>query len=266
MGDKQDALGGQQPLQPITNSLSGHPLVATFVTHSTQLKYVDICESDEEKDDMDDMYSCETESSTNSFHLPLIAPKQRKEMKQLKLFRRDTVLKWQVLSNDFTTNTAIKLIHEFKKVIIFMKLEHLFQEVTGQSQSPHIRIRSAKNDGYYACSFFPPSNGDLMVTRHLLELGDLKFRRVLEHEIGHVLGFRHEFTSPDDSKSLKIGDSDPLSFMSYSLGGMTENDVKALDLIYGLDPDGSKEELFQSQLPKSIKYQRIHPEYSTNKF
>lgn len=207
-------------------------------------------------------FSCETQSDKHLLNLSLIT-ERASQGKILHLFCRDSKLRWQISSTSLKDSTAQKLKAEFQNAINFMQLQHLFENVSGKKQKPHIRIKGTRTDGYYACSFFPPENGDLSVTRHLVELGTLSMRRVFEHEIGHIIGFRHEF---EDTYFLPITSPYPLSFMSYNMTGLTQTDTEIIDLMYGSDPDGAKEMKFKSMLNSDVKFSRVQPKYSNSKF
>jgi hypothetical protein len=80
---------------------------------------------------------------------------------------------------------------------------------------------------YLARAFFPnePRRGrNLLIDRSALELpagGALQLVGVLRHELGHVLGFRHEHARPDSGKCFEdagwrpLTSYDPLSVMHY---------------------------------------------------
>ncbi len=65
---------------------------------------------------------------------------------------------------------------------------------------------------------------------------------VLTHELGHVLGLRHEFVnngdaslgiSPEREKGLKIGQDNPLSIMGYRPGrGINDGDYSSIKTLY----------------------------------
>ena len=60
---------------------------------------------------------------------------------------------------------------------------------------PHIFITGIDSDGFFAMSFSPPGNGDLVLTRNWLTTLETDRQRihVLQNEICQIIGLRHPF-------------------------------------------------------------------------
>jgi hypothetical protein len=134
-----------------------------------------------------------------------------------------------------------------------------FQHLPDLDQDPALRARTKSlfqvrsfNAGgrFIALAFFP---NDPVVRRRVLVDGsyfnaNLRFDRVgvLRHELGHVLGFRHEHIrsgAPPDCPAESLADTielttqyDPQSVMHYFCGGVGDPDLAITDL----DRDGAR--------------------------
>lgn len=93
---------------------------------------------------------------------------------------------------------------------------------------------------YKARAFFPSSERrKIQINRRYTDLAQPELKQLILHELGHVLGFRHEHVhidNTDDCAELEpfepITDYDPLSIMHYkscSLGGLRNYVLSDLD-------------------------------------
>ena len=114
-------------------------------------------------------------------------------------------------------------------------------------------VRPVSGAGYAAVSFFPDSvrsNRSVLIDSSAFESG-AELEAILRHQLGHTLGFRHEFlwldpacTSEDPAQAVRIANYDVDSVMHLpacrpsELGGkiQTEGDFFGAMTIYGPSP------------------------------
>ncbi|KAF4502892.1 metallopeptidase, catalytic domain containing protein [Fusarium agapanthi] len=78
--------------------------------------------------------------------------------------------------------------------------------------------------------------------------------KVFQHELGHVLGLRHEFAATSETHSVQIGCSNSLSVMNYHSDlnfGIQPSDVEGLEALYKLK---------SGQFFKGFKVEVVDPE------
>ncbi len=135
----------------------------------------------------------------------------------------------------------------------------------------HFVFRDFGNAGLYAVAFFPNDE----ISKRVVDIGPLTFEEpndfdpvgVLRHELGHVLGFRHEHIRPEAQKGMskrdksrmeqwvigKVGgealtDYDSQSVMHYPLNGrgtldfqLSDADKAGFHKLYSADVSDVKE-------------------------
>jgi len=169
-------------------------------------------------------------------------------------WRPGLVLTYCVLKRTFTTDSAnYDLVSEnFKKAAeawentCGVKFEHkadLDDSSTIQPAEVIFAVRELNVGGQFiAAAFFPndPTNRRrVIIDPSYYDGGSFDQVGVLRHEIGHILGFRHEHirqeapvVCPDEPlfNTLNLTDFDPVSVMHYLCGGSGTNELKISEL------------------------------------
>jgi hypothetical protein len=169
-------------------------------------------------------------------------------------WRPGLVLTYCVLKRTFTTDAAnYDLVREnFKKATeawentCGIKFEHkaeLDDSPTIQPPGVIFAVRELDVGGQFiAAAFFPndPTNRRrVIIDPSYYSGGSFDKVGVLRHEIGHILGFRHEHirqeapvACPDEPlfNTLNLTDFDPVSVMHYLCGGSGTNELKISEL------------------------------------
>jgi hypothetical protein len=168
-------------------------------------------------------------------------------------WRKGLLLTYAVLRSTFAGNeqyeTVAAAMHQATagwEGICGVNFEHLQSLDEGSSAEQEKAIfRVAGHDGhgqYIAVAFFPnhPSSRRTLFIDPSYFLPDLGFDQtgVLRHELGHVLGFRHEHirsnapaVCPDEplEHTINLTDYDPRSVMHYFCGGVGSKDLAFTD-------------------------------------
>jgi hypothetical protein len=166
-----------------------------------------------------------------------------------------TVLSYRVVKNTFSDSSknydlVVECMHNATKAwedTCGVKFEHM-QELDGRDgvkpESALFAVRELDAGGeFIAAAFFP--NDPVDRRRVVIDLSfyspDLGFDRVgvLRHELGHVLGFRHEHIRSgapavcpkEELWDVKyLGEYDPQSVMHYFCGGVGSRSLRITDL------------------------------------
>ncbi|KAL7939077.1 hypothetical protein V8C35DRAFT_180 [Trichoderma chlorosporum] len=121
-----------------------------------------------------------------------------------------------------------------------------FKQVDRADHATFAVTYESGDGGAYARSFFPnESRGagrKLVVFAKTLQVRDCLVN-ILAHEVGHILGFRHEFAQVDKKerkyRSALIGEEDAQSVMNYfehpSQLQVQKRDIEGLRTLYGSD-------------------------------
>lgn len=121
-----------------------------------------------------------------------------------------------------------------------------FEWVPLAKDATFVLCHGGKNPGTYAEAFFPndlPLNYLFVFSLSFTELKEHLWR-VFLHELGHVLGLRHEFAITDEQKwkAVEFGPRNELSVMNYREEPpmLQQSDIDSTRLFYALrnDADG----------------------------
>ncbi len=109
--------------------------------------------------------------------------------------------------------------------------------------------QDAGDPSAYAKSYFPSDHDVLNIVyvyRTAYTVGDVsRLANRFEHELGHVMGLRHEFVIPDRENNepgpVRYGPANPLSIMSYDpKRSIQDSDWSNVQRLYWYFPAGSK--------------------------
>ncbi|MFZ2360599.1 MAG: matrixin family metalloprotease [Anaerolineae bacterium] len=181
-------------------------------------------------------------------------------------WKKGLVLTYNVLRSSFASDAQYQTVVQAMRVatadweaacgVNFKHLGELDGGVAPGSQAPLFRVRQFNAGGrFIAMAFFPdePLDRREVIIDPSFFAPTLRFDRagVLRHELGHVLGFRHEHIlseapaiCPDEALGniIQLSDYDPRSVMHYFCGGadfgtrdlkITDVDRTAARKVYG---------------------------------
>ncbi|KAH0569267.1 hypothetical protein GP486_000023 [Trichoglossum hirsutum] len=117
--------------------------------------------------------------------------------------------------------------------------------LTGPNERAAFVLKYAKGpDNILATAFFPDSNDRTLYVYELAFLEEIrdKMANVFLHELGHILGLRHEFAgrTEHDNPSAQVSPGDPRSVMGYFNDlnfEIQDSDVRGLQYLYSLEGD-----------------------------
>ncbi|EHK19122.1 uncharacterized protein TRIVIDRAFT_157172, partial [Trichoderma virens Gv29-8] len=164
---------------------------------------------------------------------------------------RDSVLRYFVDNKSFPTLAAAMQVGAAMQNAIYMwkGTGVSFEEVDcDDSATFAVRYPRRGRSGVYASAFFPDeSPGELLV--YDLGLSNAAYLpNILAHEIGHILGLRHEFAHEDKAERkflcVLLGKENPQSIMNYykdpRLLQVSEQDLRELKEFYAYDGEKYK--------------------------
>lgn len=124
------------------------------------------------------------------------------------------------------------------------------RNVSGLSGYPSVAGSRNEAGGYVASSYGDGRDGfsgDVMIDRdvRLDVAGELQFRTVVTHEIGHILGLKHPFDGDIRlHRDLDNGEHTVMSYNQAGDGGIAHLDIDAVRVLYG--DESAKERLHWS--------------------
>jgi hypothetical protein len=169
-------------------------------------------------------------------------------------WKKGLVLTYNVLKNSFADEAQYQTVVQAMRVatadweatcgVNFKHLSDLDGGVAQGGPAPLFQVKGFNASGrLIALAFFP----DEPPARRTVQIGPSFFSPalgfdqagVLRHELGHVLGFRHEHIRseapaicPDEplGTTIKLSDYDPRSVMHYFCGNVGTRDLKITDV------------------------------------
>jgi hypothetical protein len=163
-----------------------------------------------------------------------------------------TVLSYRVVKNTFTDPANYDMVvknmatacREWEGTcgIEFKHMQELDAKAGVQPEGALFSVRELDTGGrFIAAAFFPndPTDRRRVLIDPSYYTTDFDKVGVLRHELGHVLGWRHEHIhhdappacpDEDDFDTTKLSQYDPTSVMHYFCGGVGSRDLKISDL------------------------------------
>ena len=169
-------------------------------------------------------------------------------------WKKGLVLTYNVLKRSFASDAQYQTVVQAMQVatadwqaacgVNFQHLSHLDDGAVAGGEAPLFRVRQVNAGGrFIAMAFFPdavPARREVIIDPSFFS-PTLGFDRagVLRHELGHVLGFRHEHIRseapaicPDEplGNTINLSDYDPRSVMHYFCGGVGMRTLEITDV------------------------------------
>lgn len=169
-------------------------------------------------------------------------------------WKKGLVLTYNVLMSSFASDAQYQTVVKAMQVatadweatcgVNFKHLSQLDGGAAAGGDEPLFRVRQVNAGGrFIAMAFFPdePLPRREVIIDPSFFSPTLSFDRagVLRHELGHVLGFRHEHIRseapaicPDEplGNTINLSDYDPTSVMHYFCGGVGSRELKITDV------------------------------------
>ncbi|KKP05517.1 hypothetical protein THAR02_02409 [Trichoderma harzianum] len=244
------------------NAAIGHTLLLPWLTHTeSPLRYelelkIDYGERDEAGDEVETISSSTKSGVTNT----AAARAKRKCAtqphgcaavrvgwdSQILRWYKGTELTYLICEESFPSkDSAMAAKDAMKAAIARWKGEGAsFKEVKRYESAAFAVIYDHRQrSDYLAYAFFPRAEpGELLLYPRIFAGDNGKYlANILSHEIGHVLGLRHEFAHKKeaDVPSVRFGSEDPQSVMEYhddlSKLQVTKKDLEGLKELYAYD-------------------------------
>lgn len=169
-------------------------------------------------------------------------------------WKKGLLLTYNVLRSSFASDADYQTVVQAMRVatadweatcgVNFKHLSELDGGVTPGGPAPLFQVKAFDDgSGFIAVAFFPdqpPARRTVLIFPSFFS-PTLGFDRagVLRHELGHVLGFRHEHIRskapalcPDEplGNTINLSDYDPRSVMHYFCGGVGTRELKITDV------------------------------------
>lgn len=116
-----------------------------------------------------------------------------------------------------------------------------FQWTTNRAEATFEVVYGGANDNFVAKAFFPneTTRQVLVYSASFTPPGLVRMQNSFQHELGHVMGLRHEFADKEIPGAILVGARNDLSIMSYAQNrSIQSTDVKWTRYFYAL-PNGT---------------------------
>jgi Met-zincin len=242
------------PLIPITQSLDNKAAVSVDVVEIVAVPVVP--HEDKNK------YPCRTQ--WNPYHSIVTG-----DAVEVARWVPGSVIKWTASQNGFETIAFAKHAAEqmVKATQTWNQAEVgiTFKRVATEAEANFVLCGSTENSGPIARAFFPDNNHGHVVTVWKTAFGPDWYDNlwnVLCHELGHVIGLRHEFATEAVNKTDEPGnghrlysDPDPNSVMEYNKPPiMQKSDIDGTKYFYKLSNGATIGSVFiKDYTPQSYK-------------
>ncbi|KAJ4862324.1 metallo-peptidase family m12B reprolysin-like domain-containing protein [Trichoderma breve] len=161
---------------------------------------------------------------------------------QISRWRRGSELSYVICEESFPTQNSAMLAKAAMRTATSMwkGIGVRFRQVERHDEATFAVVYEDSSEGVYAVSFFPrASGGKLILFESSLSNTDY-LANILVHEVGHILGLRHEFADEREPEpSILIGRENTNSVMNYfkqlSKYQVTEEDLQELAEFYAYD-------------------------------
>ncbi|KAK4064657.1 hypothetical protein Trihar35433_8174 [Trichoderma harzianum] len=161
---------------------------------------------------------------------------------QISRWRRGSELSYVICDESFPTPDSAMLAKTAMRTATSMwkGIGVRFRQVERHDKATFAVVYEDSSEGVYAISFFPKASGGKLVLYEPSLSNTDHLANILAHELGHILGLRHEFAQERELEpSVLFGHENANSVMNYfkqlSKYQVTEQDLQELAEFYAYD-------------------------------